>query len=125
MEFNDGFVSAEHQELLRSATESADPTSVSPLEVTSPKSPRTPRGKQSPNRGSPVKHYKHSPSGRDGGPKKGTFHLFSFYFIFMFLICYVIQSLVYNNCFGIIVGYYIYITEESFVYIRIPVKSEF
>ncbi|XP_020103812.1 uncharacterized protein LOC109720881 [Ananas comosus] len=71
MEFNDGFVSAEHQELLRSATESADPTSVSPLEVTSPKSPRTPRGKQSPNRGSPVKHYKHSHSGRDGGPKKG------------------------------------------------------
>ncbi|XP_072989682.1 MA3 DOMAIN-CONTAINING TRANSLATION REGULATORY FACTOR 2 isoform X1 [Typha latifolia] len=70
MEFSDGFVSAEHQELLRSAAESEDPLTVSPLEITSPRSPRTPRGKQSSNRGSPTKHARQSNSGKDS-PKKG------------------------------------------------------
>ena len=77
MELNDGFVLEEHREWLKAVTESADPTSVSPLEITSPespispRSPRTHRGKHSPNKGSPVKHNRHSLSGRDGRPKKG------------------------------------------------------
>lgn len=80
MELNDGFISKEHRELLKAVTESADPSSISPLEVTSPRSPRsprspksptTPRGKQSPNKGSTVKHSRHSHSGKDGRPKKG------------------------------------------------------
>ncbi|XP_077242367.1 MA3 DOMAIN-CONTAINING TRANSLATION REGULATORY FACTOR 3-like [Tasmannia lanceolata] len=72
MEFNDGFLSEEHQELLKSVSESVDPMAVSPLEVsTSPRSPKTHHGKQGSNRGSPAKHDRHSHSGRDGRPKKG------------------------------------------------------
>ncbi|ERN03808.1 programmed cell death protein 4 [Amborella trichopoda] len=74
MEYNDGKLSEEHRELFRSATESVDPTSVSPLEViTSPRTPRTPRSpvKHGSNKGSPIKHERHSHTGRDGRPKKG------------------------------------------------------
>ncbi|XP_026656618.1 MA3 DOMAIN-CONTAINING TRANSLATION REGULATORY FACTOR 2 isoform X1 [Phoenix dactylifera] len=70
MEFSDGFVSEEHGEMLKSATQSIDPISVSPVEVTSPRSPRTPRGKSNSNQGSPVKHSRHSHSGKDGHPSK-------------------------------------------------------
>lgn len=78
MEFHDGFVSEEHREMLKSATESIDPISVSPVEVTSPRSPRTPRGKSNSNKGSPVKHSRHSHSGKDGQPNKGKCFFFSF-----------------------------------------------
>ncbi|XP_058104091.1 MA3 DOMAIN-CONTAINING TRANSLATION REGULATORY FACTOR 2 isoform X2 [Magnolia sinica] len=72
MECNDSFVSEEHRELLRSAAESMDPTSVSPLEIsTSPKSPKAQHGKHGYGRESPIKHDRHSHSGRDGRPKKG------------------------------------------------------
>lgn len=83
MELNDGFISMERQKSLKVAAESADLTSISHLEINSPrspkspktskspKSPRTPRGKNSLNKGSPVKHNRHSNSGRDGRPKKG------------------------------------------------------
>ncbi|KAJ6685175.1 MA3 DOMAIN-CONTAINING PROTEIN [Salix purpurea] len=90
MEYNDGFVSKEHRELARSASESADPLSVSPLQNPvhsrspqndkSPNSPRSPNrvgsskgisSKGSPKKGSPLKHERHSHSSKDGRPKKG------------------------------------------------------
>ncbi|XP_059666131.1 MA3 DOMAIN-CONTAINING TRANSLATION REGULATORY FACTOR 2-like [Cornus florida] len=88
MEVTNGYMSNEHQEQLRSTSESADPLSVSPLKISSsPKSPRSPKSPQSPkssrspkghdhskhgtNKGSPLKNYRHSHSGRDGRPKKG------------------------------------------------------
>ncbi|CAK7346711.1 unnamed protein product [Dovyalis caffra] len=97
MEYSDGFVSKEHRELARSASESADPLSVSPLQISvhpksakSPNSPRSPNrtgssrgspskgspGKGSPSqgspgKGSPLKHERHSHSPKDGRPKKG------------------------------------------------------
>lgn len=71
MEYKDGFVSEEHQELLKCATEGVDPSSISPMEIKSPRSPRSPHGKRSPKKGQLVKHDKHSHNGRDGRPKKG------------------------------------------------------
>ncbi|XP_038712763.1 MA3 DOMAIN-CONTAINING TRANSLATION REGULATORY FACTOR 2 [Tripterygium wilfordii] len=83
MEFSDGFASCEHRELVRSASESADPLSVTPLQTSSvsPKSPRSsPKSPSSPvahakpaspSKGSPLKHDRHSHSPNDGCPKKG------------------------------------------------------
>ncbi|KAK6940087.1 Initiation factor eIF-4 gamma, MA3 [Dillenia turbinata] len=85
MEFSDGFVSNEHRELLRSASESADPLSVSPLQLSgsskssrapkSPKSPRSPRSshhsKHGSPKGSPLKNNRQPHSLGDGRPKKG------------------------------------------------------
>ncbi|KAJ4850521.1 MA3 domain-containing translation regulatory factor 2 [Turnera subulata] len=69
MEFTDGFVSKEHQELARSASESLDPLSTSPLQISANcKSPKSPRQ----GKGSPVKHdHRHSNSPKSGHPKKG------------------------------------------------------
>ncbi|PRQ24550.1 putative initiation factor eIF-4 gamma, MA3 [Rosa chinensis] len=85
MEFSDGFVSNEHRELHRSATESADPLSASPLHIgpKSPRSPKSPKSPKSPNsprspkvqgktgKVSPLAHDRHSHSSVDGRPKKG------------------------------------------------------
>ena len=85
MEYSDGFVSNEHRELHRSVSESADPLSVSPLQISisprSPKSPKSPGSPRSPSSprcrqgtskgGSPLKDDKHSHSPKDGRPKKG------------------------------------------------------
>ncbi|CAB4289659.1 unnamed protein product [Prunus armeniaca] len=85
MDFSDGFVSKEHRELHRSASESADPLSVSPLHISprsprSPKSPKTPKSPKSPRspkmqgkhgKGSSLKQDRHSHSSVDGRPKKG------------------------------------------------------
>lgn len=83
MEFSDGFVSNEHREVHRSATESADPSSVSPLHIgpkspRSPKSPKSPKSPRSPKvqgktgkAASSLGHDKHSHSPVDGRPKKG------------------------------------------------------
>lgn len=81
-------MSNEHQEQLRSASESIDPLTVSPLQIsTSPKLPRSPKSSKSPKFprspsghhkhgtgkvGSPVKNFRQSHSGRDGRPKKGS-----------------------------------------------------
>ncbi|KAM0949099.1 putative programmed cell death protein [Dioscorea sansibarensis] len=70
MEYKDGFVSEEHQESLKCAADSVDPSSISPMEIKSAGSPR-PHAKRSPKKGQPVKHDKHSHNGRDGRPKKG------------------------------------------------------
>ncbi|KAM5562135.1 MA3 DOMAIN-CONTAINING TRANSLATION REGULATORY FACTOR 2 [Rosa sericea] len=79
MEFSDGFVSNEHRELHRSATESADPLSVSPLHI-GPKSPRSPKSPNSPRspkvqcktgKVSSLAQERHSHSSVDGRPKKG------------------------------------------------------
>ncbi|XP_050367024.1 MA3 DOMAIN-CONTAINING TRANSLATION REGULATORY FACTOR 2 [Argentina anserina] len=82
MEFSDGFVSNEHRELHRSATESADPLSVSPLNIgnksprslkspTSPNSPRSPKVQGKSGNTSPLAHDRQSHSSVDGRPKKG------------------------------------------------------
>ncbi|KAJ6399162.1 hypothetical protein OIU77_019833 [Salix suchowensis] len=84
MEYGDGFVSKEHRELARSASESADPLSVSPLQISihpkSANSPRSPNrtgssrrspGQGSPGKGSPLKCERHSHSPTYGHPKKG------------------------------------------------------
>lgn len=78
MDLSEGYMSHEHQEQFRSASESADPSSVSALQIsTSPKSPKSPRsprpqqGKHSSSPGSPLKNQRHSHSKRDGRPKKG------------------------------------------------------
>ncbi|XP_068640446.1 MA3 DOMAIN-CONTAINING TRANSLATION REGULATORY FACTOR 2 [Aristolochia californica] len=73
MEFRDGFLSEEHQERVKMATESMDPVAVSPLKVTSsPKaSSKCNSSKFAAGKGNSVKHDKHSHSGRDGRPKKG------------------------------------------------------
>ncbi|KAJ6774000.1 MA3 DOMAIN-CONTAINING PROTEIN [Salix purpurea] len=79
MEYGDGFVSKEHGELARSASESADPLSVSPLQISihpksanSPRSPnRTGSSRGSPGKGSPLKCERHSHSPAYGHPKKG------------------------------------------------------
>lgn len=85
MEYSDGFVSNEHRELHQSVSESADPLSVSPLQISisprSPKSPKSPGSPRSPSSprcrqgtskgGSPLKDDKHSHSPKDGRPKKG------------------------------------------------------
>ncbi|KAH8509132.1 hypothetical protein H0E87_011049 [Populus deltoides] len=82
MEYSDGFVSKEHRELARSASESADPLSVSPLQISihtksaiSPNSPRSPNrtgsSRGSPSKGSPGKCVRHTHSPKDGRPKKG------------------------------------------------------
>lgn len=87
MEFSDGFVSNEHRELHRSATESADPSSVSPLHTgtkspRSPKSPKSPKSPRSPKvhgktgKASSLAHDKHSHSRVDGRPKKGKLHAY-------------------------------------------------
>ena len=86
MDLSGGHMSNEHRELLRSASEIADPLSVSPLEIStsprtprspmSPKSPRSPKGhfsKHGSGKGSPLKNDRHSHSGIDGRPKKGIF----------------------------------------------------
>lgn len=85
MDFTAGKLSNEHKEQLRSASESADPLTVSLLQI-SPKSPRSPKSPKSPksprspgdrhskhgsDRGSPLKNKKSSHSPRDGRPKKG------------------------------------------------------
>lgn len=76
MEYSDGFVSNEDRELLRTVSESADPLSVSPLQVSispkSPKSPGSPKCKQRTSKGSPINNDKHSNSFKDGRPKKGA-----------------------------------------------------
>ncbi|XP_019174252.1 PREDICTED: programmed cell death protein 4 [Ipomoea nil] len=70
MEFRDGYMSNEHQEQLRSVSESSDPSSVSPLAVcTSPKSPWSPRDHQ--GRHNFNKNERNSHVQRDGRPKKG------------------------------------------------------
>ena len=68
MEFNDGrFVSKELRELVRSASESADPLPVSPLQIsTSPRSPSSPMLKSPKGQGS--KHV----SGKSSTPKMGS-----------------------------------------------------
>ncbi|KAJ7969748.1 Programmed cell death protein 4 [Quillaja saponaria] len=71
MDFSDGFVSNEHRELHKAASESADPLSVSPLQV-SPKSPRSPGVHGKYNKGSPVKHDRKSYSPKDGLPMKDS-----------------------------------------------------
>ncbi|XAR62230.1 hypothetical protein NMG60_11016916 [Bertholletia excelsa] len=81
MEFANGFVSNEHLELHKSASESADPPTVSPLEIAtsprspgsprSPKSPRSPNSKISSGKSSPLKNNRQSLCGRDGRPEKG------------------------------------------------------
>ncbi|RDX66478.1 Programmed cell death protein 4, partial [Mucuna pruriens] len=87
MDFGEGYVSNEHRELHRSATESADPLSVSPLQVSiktprSPKSPRSPNSSRSPKsprspkvqgKCSNLSPKTHRPSyfQKDGRPKKG------------------------------------------------------
>ncbi|KAL6578291.1 hypothetical protein OROMI_010619 [Orobanche minor] len=80
MDFSDKYMSDEHREQYRSASESADPSSASPLVITSPKSPhspqspRSPKGKQSgTGQGSPLKNQRHSYSGRKRHPKKGGY----------------------------------------------------
>lgn len=87
MDFGEGYVSNEHRELHQSATESADPLSVSPLQLSpkssrspnsprSPKSPRTPQSPRSPtgqgkcSNLSPRNH-RQSYFQKDGRPKKG------------------------------------------------------
>ncbi|KAA8537976.1 hypothetical protein F0562_027444 [Nyssa sinensis] len=87
MDITNGYMSNEHRELLRSASESADPLSVSPLQISlsrksprspkSPKSPNSPRspkghqGKHGTSKGSPLKNDRNSHSKRDSHPKKG------------------------------------------------------
>lgn len=78
MDLTQGYMSNEHKEQLHAASESADPSSVSPLRIsTSPKSPKLRYGKESPIKGSPTKgispkrNDRHSHSGTDGRPKKG------------------------------------------------------
>ncbi|CAM8878175.1 unnamed protein product [Rhodiola kirilowii] len=87
MEFSDGFVSEAHRALHRSAAESADPLSASPIQVkespNSPRSPKSPKSPKSPSKaiqstkrgsgksGSPLKHDRHSHSPKSGQPKKG------------------------------------------------------
>ncbi|KAK1382280.1 MA3 DOMAIN-CONTAINING TRANSLATION REGULATORY FACTOR 2 [Heracleum sosnowskyi] len=78
MEYGDKFTSNEHQEQLRAASESIDPLSVSPLQISTSKSPKSPRspnahhGKHGTGKpGSPLKNDRHSHTGRDGRPKKG------------------------------------------------------
>jgi len=81
MDFSEGYVSNEHRELHRSAAESADPLSVSPLQLApkssrspdsarSPKSPRSPKVQGKCSTLSPRTH-KQSHSQKDGRPKKG------------------------------------------------------
>ena len=70
MDYGDGFVSKEHRELLRSVSESADPLSASPLQISiTPRSPKSPKSSSSPR--SLKNHDKHSHSPKDGRPKKG------------------------------------------------------
>lgn len=79
MDFGEGYVSKEHRELHRSVTESADPLTVSPLQLSpkSPKSPtRSPKSPRSPKvqgKGSNLspKNNRHPHSPKDGRPKKG------------------------------------------------------
>ncbi|XP_050105405.1 MA3 DOMAIN-CONTAINING TRANSLATION REGULATORY FACTOR 3-like [Malus sylvestris] len=79
MDFSDGIASKEHREFHRSASESADPLSASPLPISprSPKSPKSSKSRKSPKiqgkhgKGSPLKHDRHSHSAVDGHPKKG------------------------------------------------------
>ncbi|GKV32469.1 hypothetical protein SLEP1_g41074 [Rubroshorea leprosula] len=80
MDFTDGFVSNEHRELVHSAMDSADPLSISPLQIsTSPKSPSSPEVDEkhntskggSPGKGRPLKYDRHSHSPEDGCPQKG------------------------------------------------------
>ncbi|KAF1884715.1 hypothetical protein Lal_00028601 [Lupinus albus] len=81
MDFGQGYVSKEHLELHQSATESADPSSVSPLQIStkSPRSLKSPRSSKSPRspkvqaKGSNLspKHCKLPHSQIDGRPKKG------------------------------------------------------
>ncbi|CAN6442307.1 unnamed protein product [Victoria cruziana] len=76
MDLSDGFISKEHQELIKSASESIDPSSASPLEVSNtPRTPREHHAKHDSNteipKGSVQRHDRHSRTGRDGRPKKG------------------------------------------------------
>ncbi|KAL6527232.1 MA3 DOMAIN-CONTAINING TRANSLATION REGULATORY FACTOR 2 [Orobanche gracilis] len=86
MDFSDVYMSDEHREQYRSASESADPSSASPLVITSPKSPHSPRSPSSPKsprspkgkqsgtgQGSPLKNQRHSYFGRNWHPKKGGY----------------------------------------------------
>ncbi|CAN6555518.1 unnamed protein product [Malus baccata var. baccata] len=79
MDFSDGFVSKKHRELNRSASESADPLSASPLPVSprslkspksskSPKSPKSPKIQGKHRKGNLLKHDRHSHSAVDGRP---------------------------------------------------------
>jgi len=81
MDFNDGYVSKEHLELHRSASESVDPVTVSPLQLSSPKSPRSPKAQVNGSNSSP-KNNRQSHSSNDGRPKKGGvfFYQLSFHF---------------------------------------------
>ncbi|GLT77267.1 hypothetical protein SLA2020_488690 [Shorea laevis] len=80
MDFTDGVVSNEHRELVHSVVDSADPLSISPLQIsTSPKSPSSPEVDEkhntskgsSPGKGRPLKYDRHSHSPEDGCPQKG------------------------------------------------------
>lgn len=80
-DYTEKFVSDVHQEQHRTATDSADPSSMSSLILTSPKSskssksPKSPKssskGQQSRQNGSPLKNQKHSHCGKEGLSKKG------------------------------------------------------
>ncbi|KAF8411574.1 hypothetical protein HHK36_004129 [Tetracentron sinense] len=69
MESKEGYLSDEHGEPPRSASESVDQESVSSLCIT--ESPKPQHGKHGPSKGNLVKHDRQSHSMRDGRPKKG------------------------------------------------------
>ncbi|KAL7245796.1 hypothetical protein ACSBR2_001016 [Camellia fascicularis] len=79
MDFTDGHMSNEHRELLRSASESADPLSVSPLEIStslkisrSPNSPRSPKVPRSPSSPKSPKSPRSPSSSKGHHAKQGT-----------------------------------------------------
>ncbi|KAF5955254.1 hypothetical protein HYC85_008110 [Camellia sinensis] len=79
MDFADGHMSNEHRELLRSASESADPLSVSPLEIStslkisrSPNSPRSPKVPRSPSSPKSPKSPRSPSSSKGHHAKQGT-----------------------------------------------------
>ncbi|XVF29896.1 hypothetical protein REPUB_Repub16aG0009900 [Reevesia pubescens] len=75
MDSTDGFTSDEHRELARSASNSADPLFVSPMEIhissDSLRSRKSPISPEVHGKGSPVNYDRHSHSPRDDRPKKG------------------------------------------------------
>lgn len=86
MDFKDGHVSKEHHEVHLSAAESVDPVSVSPIQLSSPKSPKSPGSSNAQVKGSSLspKNNRQSHSPKDGSPKKGE--IFLFYQVFCFVM---------------------------------------
>lgn len=86
MDFNEGHVSKEHREVHLSAAESVDPVSVSPIQLSSPKSPKSPGSSNVQVKGSSLssKNNRQSYSPKDGSPKKGE--IFLFYQVFCFVM---------------------------------------